>query len=320
MPLPPIAVDVAPPTKDQALVQLLLDACSRAASPVSCVAAESADTGSVSALALVVWLPQSEGVRIQVGAKRGQQKGDWVTRQISFDAGDEEGERWTTAGFVVGTLASRFLAVPNDAPSVEATEVPEAEAPPAESEAEPEPVPLQVREPEHQVPARLGFEGGVLLGPVFDQGPWRVGGMFGLAFQGADWPVHLYAAVRQSWRPEDAQVSVQVTDGELGSGVDLGSGDAWAVKARAAFAVERLYARLDDSSSNGPQTHWVLGARARVDFCWRFNDAWSGFFAPGLSLWSHKTAFVVESDEIGQQPSVVGEALLGVRFELSLGP
>ena len=74
MPLPPIAVDVAPPSKDQALVQMLLDACSRAASPVKCVSAESVDTGNVSALALVVWLPESEGVRIQVGAKRGEQK------------------------------------------------------------------------------------------------------------------------------------------------------------------------------------------------------------------------------------------------------
>jgi hypothetical protein len=141
--------------------------------------------------------------------------------------------------------------------------------------------------------------------------------MFGFAFQGPDWPLQLYAAVRQSWRPTDAEVSVRVTDGELGVGVDLGSGDAWAVQARAAFAFERLYARLEASSSNGPQTHWVLGARARVDFCWRFNDAWSGFLAPGLSVWSHKTAFVVESEEIGQQPSVVGEALLGVRYEFT---
>src|SRR6187397_1534933 len=123
MPLPPIAVDVAPPSKDHDLVQLLLDACSRAASPVKCVSAESVDSGSVSALALVVWLPQSEGVRIQVGAKRGEQKGDWVSRQISFDAADEEGERWTTAGFVVGTLAGHFLGVSSDAPSVEAPEV-----------------------------------------------------------------------------------------------------------------------------------------------------------------------------------------------------
>ena len=319
MPLPPIAVDVAPPAKDQALVQLLLDACSRAASPVSCVAAESADTGSVSALALVVWLPQSEGVRIQVGAKRGQQKGDWVNRQISFDAGDEEPERWTTAGFVVGTLAGRFLAVPNQAQS-EAAEVNEPEVAPVESKPGPDPTAMRVPEPEHQVPARLGFEGGLLIGPVFDQGPWRVGGMLGIAFQGSDWPVHLYAAGRQSWRPEDADVAVRVSEGELGAGVDLGSGEAWAVKARAAFAFERLYARLDDSASSGPQTHWVLGARARVDFCWRFNDAWSGFFAPGVSLWSHKTAFVVESDEIGQQPSVVGEALVGVRYELPLAP
>ena len=322
MPLPPIAVDVAPPVKDQALVRLLLDACSRAASPVSCVAAESADTGSVSALALVVWLPQSEGVRIQVGAKRGHQKGDWVNRQLSFDAADEEGERWTTAGFVVGTLAGRFLGVPSDESSVAAAEVPEVEAPPDEPRPERESMPVEVPEPEPavRVPARLGFEGGALVGPVFDQGPWRVGGMLGIAFQGADWPVHLYAVGRQSWRPKDAEVTVRVTEGELGVGVDLGSGDAWAVKARAAFAFERLYARLDDSSSSGPQTHWVLGARAHVDFCWRFNDAWSVFFAPGLSLWGHKTAFVVDSDEIGQQPSVVGEALLGARYELPLWP
>lgn len=325
MPLPPIAVDVAPPAKDQTLVQLLLDSCSRAASPVSCVAAESADTGSVSALALVVWLPQSEGVRIQVGAKRGQQKGDWVSRQISFDAGDEEGERWTTAGFVVGTLAGRFLAVPNEAPNVEATPEPEAssvgsEASSRELKPEPEPPTSRVAEPEQHEPARLGFEGAALVGPVFDQGPWRVGGMFGIAFQGADWPLHLYTAARQSWRPQDAEVTLRVTEGELGAGVDLGSGEAWAVKARAAFAFERLYARLDDSSSSGPQTHWVLGARARVDFCWRFNDAWSVFLAPGLSVWSHKTAFVVQSEEVGQQPAVVGEALFGVRYELPLVP
>jgi len=318
MPLPPIAVDVAPPSKDHDLVQLLLDACSRAASPVKCVSAESVDSGSVSALALVVWLPQSEGVRIQVGAKRGEQKGDWVSRQISFDPEDEEHERWTTAGFVVGTLAGRFLDVPVTPPPSEAS-APEQKAPsaPPPSSAPPPVADFEAPSiPAAHVPARLAFEAGLLAGPVLDQGPWRIGGMLGVAYQGENWPIFLYTAGRQSWRPEDQGVALRVADAELGGGVELGSGAHWAVNARAAFAVERLYARFEGDLSNGPQTHWVLGARARVDLCFRFNDAWSGFFAPGLSVWGHKTAFVVGTEEVGQQPSVVGEALLGVIFAI----
>ena len=318
MPLPPIAVDVAPPSKDQALVQMLLDACSRAASPVKCVSAESVDTGNVSALALVVWFPDSEGVRIQVGAKRGEQKGDWVSRQIGFDAEDEERERWTTAGFVVGTLAGRFLDVPatKPEPAVETRPTPAA---PIASPEPPAPAPTEP-EATSRTAARFGVELAGLVGPVLDQGPWRVGGMLGLAYQGPGWPVFLYGAGRQSWRPEDAGVALRVTEAEAGGGVALGSGPRWAVKARGAFAFERLYARFDGSLSNGPQTEWVLGGRARVDFCLRFNDAWGGFFAPGLSVWSHKTAFMVGTNEVGQQPSVVGEALLGLFFDISLGP
>ena len=317
MPLPPIAVDVAPPSKDHELVQMLLDACSRAASPVKCVSAESVDTGSVSALALVVWLPQSEGVRIQVGAKRGEQKGDWVNRQINFDADDQERDRWTTAGFVVGTLASRFLDVPVAPPAAAEQTTPVEPQPPAAPE--PAAPPPSAPEPKSRVPARLGFEAAALIGPVLDQGPWRVGGMLGMAYQGEDWPVFLFASGRQSWRPEDEGVALRVTEGEVGGGVELGSGPRFAVNARAAFAFERLYARFEGSSSNGPQTHWVLGGRVRVDLCWRFNDAWGGFFAPGLSVWSHKTAFVVGTEEVGQQRSVVGEALVGLYFAAPLG-
>lgn len=320
MPLPPIAVDIAPASKGDELVQTLLDACSRAASPVKCVTAESVDTGSVSALALVVWLPQAEGVRIQVGAKRGQQEGHWVKRQIGFDAEDEERERWTAAGFVVGTLATRFLDVPTEpAPAAEASApVREVQRAQPEPQALPSSVTKSGSEPVSELgagtPAWLGLEAAALVGPILDQGPWRVGGMLGLAYQGENWPVFLSAAARLSTRPKEEGVALWIAEGELGVGVELGSGARWGVNARAAFASERLYARFDGSLSNGPQTHWVVGARARVDLCWRFNSAWSGFFSPGLSVWSHKTAFVVGSNAVGQQPSLLPEALLGVSF------
>lgn len=316
MPLPPIAVDVAPPTKDPELVQMMLDACSRAASPVKCVTAESVDTGSVSGLALVVWLPQAEGVRIQVGAKRGEKEGEWVNRQVNFGAEDEEGERWTTAGFVVGTLASRFLDVPIEPRPAPEDDVPAERTRPTPAEAAPRrasPTPVISQ------PARLGFEGAAVVGPLLDQGPWRVGGMLGVVYQGENWPVFLYGAGKQSWRPKHAGVALRVTEGELGGGVEVVSGAHWALLARGAFAAERLYARFDGSASRGPQTHWVLGGRARVDLCWRFNDAWGVFFAPEVSVWSHETAFVVGAQHVGGQPSVLGEALLGAFFAAPLG-
>ena len=43
----------------------------------------------------------ADSVRIQVGARRGEQD-DWVRRKIAFEESDEESERWTATGFIVG--------------------------------------------------------------------------------------------------------------------------------------------------------------------------------------------------------------------------
>lgn len=314
MPLPPIAVEVAPPAKDQALVQLLLDACGRAANPVQCVDANTAEASRVSALAIVVWLPGDDGVRIQVGAKHGQQQGDWVNRRISFEPSDEERERWTAAGFVVGTLASRFLDIAETPPATSVPEVEEATPPPEPEVAVPvRPEPI-VDEPGA---SSLWLDGGAVSGPLLDSGPWRFGAMLGVAYQGGDWPVLLHASVRQSWRPRDNNVVVRVSEGEIGTGITAANGHAWTARVLAALALERLYGRLDEPRSTGPQLHWVVGGRARGDLGLWIQRPVGAFVSGGFSLWSHRTAFVKDDQVLGKQQLLVGELLVGVRYELS---
>lgn len=314
MPLPPIAVEVAPPAKDQTLVQVLLDACGRAANPVTCVDANAVDSGGVSALAIVVWLPGAEGVRIQVGAKRGQQQGDWVNRKITFEPSDEERERWTAAGFVVGTLASRFIDVSETPAESEIHQV-EPEATEEKSEAPPSPPPTPI--PVEPSASSLWVDGGAVFGPMLDTGPWRFGAMLGVAYQGDDWPMLLHTSIRHSWRPRDSDVVVRVSEAEFGGGVTAGAGNSWTARVLAGLAVERLYGRLDDPRSAGPQLHWVVGGRARADLGLWIHRPFGAFVSGGFSLWSHRTAFVKDDEVLGQQQLLVGELLVGVRYELA---
>lgn len=329
MPLPPVAVEVAPPAQKQELVQMLLDACSRVASPVACVAADAPATGGVSALAIVVWLPRGEGVRIQVGARRGEQRGDWVSRRIMFEASDEERERWTTAGFVVGTLASRFLGAAGGASGEEEEEV----ATPLEEKPAPAPLEPVTTMPSTQAPqvrVRRGawLDSAALAGPLLDRGPWRFGGMLGVAYQREPWPVFMHVAGRLSWRPEDNhRVSIRQQEFDLGAGLPLTDGAVWMLDATLAVAFERLHAMLDRPELD-PQdrTHWVVGLRSRLELSWMASPDVGAVAGGGLAFWAHNTGFAYREpggsmgDEqsvlVGEQQSIVGELSLGVRLVL----
>ncbi len=328
LPVPPIAVEIAPPTQDAELIRHLLDACSRAASPVECVTADQVDATRVSALAIVVWLPRADSVRIQVGAKRGQSRGSWITRHITFEDSDALGERWTTAGFVVGTLASRFGLAPQEQAEREAPVAPEPAPQPVES---PEPAPeVRVRpEAPGPPPRRLWFDLAAVTGPFLDSGPWRFGGMLGAAYMDEPWPVFAYSALRYSYRPPDAQrVVAELGEADLGLGLPVLNESRFGLDATAAVAVERLRVVLDDASLEGRAiTHWVPGARARLEFAWQPSRHLGGVLGVGLAWWSHNTEFTITKGASqgqnrddgsllvwrGQQQSVGGELSLGFR-------
>ena len=333
MPLPPVAVEVAPPAQKQELVQMLLDACSRVASPVECVAADAPGTGGVSALAIVVWLPGGEGVRIQVGARRGEQRGDWVSRRITFEASDEERERWTTAGFVVGTLASRFLTGGGEVPQQEEEKEGAGEEASAPVDEEPAPEPLEIPaavpvSSETRVRRRAWIDAAGLAGPLLDRGPWRFGAMLGVAYQREPWPVFMHVAGRLSWRPKDShRVSMRLQEFDLGAGLPATGGADWMLDATLAVAFERLHATLDRPELE-PQdrTHWVVGLRSRLELSWMASPDLGAVAGAGLAFWAHNTGFTYREvgsslgDErsvpVGQQQSIVGELSLGVRLLL----
>ena len=234
------------------MAQALLDACSRAASPARCVMPGQADEDEAFAVAIVVWLDNGDSVRVQVGLKRGEQAGEWLSRRIDFDDSDQEAERWTATGFVIGTLAGRFV---EEQPEVESTKpeiLDEAPTPEPEPEPTPEPEPEQRAEPEPE-PVRprgsMWINVGGLAGPAFNAGPWSYGAIVGTEYQGGGWPLFVHASLRGAYRPPDnLGVAAYFADGGLGLGLPIAEfSSAWAIRGAWSVALERMLVQVEDA-------------------------------------------------------------------------
>jgi hypothetical protein len=115
VPLPQIAVEIVVPdtprpgtsqkknpVESSELRRALLQACSDTVQVAVCVPADSARHAA--ALAIVFW--KAGRVRIEVGTKDSPGGQTWTSREIEFSSKDAPLERWRSAGYAAGTLAS----------------------------------------------------------------------------------------------------------------------------------------------------------------------------------------------------------------------
>jgi hypothetical protein len=325
----PIVVEVYAPAPRPAELAALLAACSRAAAPKECVSSDAKSAEPPLGVAIV--RRDAERARIELGL-RSAPSAEWSTRDLVFQPGDDELERYRAIGFAIGTLVAGQREPPSPPPASEPSTETESEplppplptpkaervvrrepAQPEESEAEPEP---------RSSPATHGSRGVWVdaagsLGLGLIPGPPRAGA----ALRGAveilphSFFVVVEGGYAESVGNESLRVRWQAVGGGLGHplaprlrsfGVDL----------RLLVAFERLLVTATEGNLSESGARWKPGVTAAIDGYWNV--------APPLGLLLTASTFIDPrptvvrslSQEVGETPALGLSGFVGVRIKV----
>lgn len=285
----PIAVEIAPLDVHRDEVQVLLEACTRAASDAECVLASDAPPGGAAAVAIVTWQSDNQAF-VEVGMRR-DGRPLWRSRNVTFAVNDELVERWRTLGFVVGTLARSELAGEPDAEPTAANE--SATAPPT---SPPPPPPRKAAPPEtarstppssrKTGPAQGAIDLGAELGPGFGSGI-RTGALVRARLPLQD-PLRVVMSLKYMEQNDSVPDGRWLTLGAGLAGV-YGSARAeisGALEARVA-RFEAKYERVDVSAAvraQGSTSVWLAGIGSHVSAVWMAMPT-LGLYVSGDAEW-----------------------------------
>lgn len=287
----------------------MVEAC-RASARRPCEIVESISADS-DAVARVAWKSTE---RLQAVVRVGLGHGDrrrWEVREIEFKSDDDLAERWRSVGLIIGAVATF------DAPALAPAVQPEPpRAAPMVSRA---PVDDAVKKTTRHV----WLDAGVVGGPALDKGRWRAGVWIGAAWVPLRIPAAIVASVRYERRFSDAgDFDLSLSSGSLGllGFADLGP---FAIEGRVEVMRRILVLSAADDATGVSETHhrWETGARAGGDVVVRLGG--TRFSAVGGAdatyAWG-ATEIAVRGQPVGRLPTVVGSALLGLRWKLEGAP
>lgn len=249
--IPIVAVQVAPPEAPAALEQRMLEACSSGLRGTRCVRARSEDSSDPRAIAVVSWVGQSE-VNIEVGLGR-EQPPVWRARNLAFEAGDPEAERWRAIGFTIALLVGDDGVEP-----AAALALPEDAAPAAGADA--------------ALP--LALEARAVAGAGLVSAAWRWGGEVRLSLLLSD-SFFATSSVQYALASDEPEIDVRWLDAS--AGVGLWSAELLDdVEGRARFELllENLAVTAQQNGVRERQSVWIPGILVGVDVGFRFAPHW----------------------------------------------
>ena len=308
----PVVVEVYAPQPSTPELAVLLAACSRAATPHDCISSDAKTAEPPLGVAIV--RREGDRARIELGLRR-VVNAQWSTRDLVFQPGDDELERYRAIGFAIGTLVARETEPPPSAPAA----VPASPAPPPPVAA---PVRPSVKEPPPvSAPPRssraawVDAAGSVGLGLI--PGPPRAGGTLRAAVELVPRGAFAVAEGGYTERNGDSSLRVRWFSGALGVGHPLApSLRSLGVDVRLLFAVERMSLAVQRDGSVDDATRLKAGVTAAIDGHWDF--------APPIGLVVSAATFVdpvrtlvhVGGEDVGETPALGLSGFLGVRLKL----
>jgi hypothetical protein len=308
----PIVVEVYSPQPQPQELAVLIAACSRAAAPNECITSDVRSAESPLGVAIV--RREGERARIELGL-RGTERADWSTRDLVFQPGDDELERYRAIGFAIGTLVARRSEPP-------APEVPVAVMPPPAHGAPAKPAPERSSEP--PVPAApprsratwIDLAGGVGLGLI--PGPPRFGGalrasselvpgkLFGLAETGYSQQGGSGDPLRVRWLTLAAGVGHPL----------LAQAHTLGVEARLQLVVERLAFTAFDGEQSDAASRWKAGIAAALDAHWQVAPPVGIVVSAATHLDPARTVVRSGGAPVGETPALGLSGFVGVRLKL----
>ncbi len=207
--LAPIIVDLGPNVA-QAELEIVLDACNEAIQNGVCLPDSAGYPETPRATAIARPTDASVlAVRIEVRLRVSEQL-SWIVRELSFEAEDPAEERWRSVGLAIATLVGEGERRDNSeaSPKADAPGAAPSPAVPASPRASRGSTELSTtQEPSVALwdgPAWAGvfFGVGLLAGPGFDDGAWRLGGNVRAGWEAASgW--HVLSSVSYSLRASE---------------------------------------------------------------------------------------------------------------------
>jgi hypothetical protein len=278
VPLPVVAVEVAPPPARGAST-VLLDTCSSAVRRGRCeLSREDATEEPPAAIAIVSWIGDGlRHARVQVGVRR-EVQATWATRDVYFEAADPELERWRSVGLTIAILIGELpetralMAAPEDAapspePAASVTPAPASAAPASSTPATSAVPPADHAAPaippapaSSAAPASRGGGGGALpkgfvgalvtYGTGLDRGPWRRGGTLWAARSLSPLPLWIPVSVEYAWRPREDSLKADWLTLRAGvANVWPLAGQRLALEAELFLALEQLTATATNATT-----------------------------------------------------------------------
>jgi hypothetical protein len=304
----PVVVEIYAPQPSSQELSVLLAACSRAATPHECV--DSDAKGTESPLGVAILRRDGDRARIELGL-RSMVSAQWSTRDLVFQPGDDELERYRAIGFAVGTLVARESEPPLPAPAAAAT--------PAVSSAPP--APPKVRErvavpvPDRPRAAWLDAAGSVGLGLI--PGPPRAGGSLRAAFELVPRGVFGVAEGSYAERGGDPSLRVRWLSAALGVGHPLAPNlRSLGVDVRLLFVVERMSLTAFGSSYADAAARWKPGVTVAIDGHWDMAPPVGLVVSAATFIDPERTVVLVGGEPAGETPALGLSGFIGVRFKL----
>jgi hypothetical protein len=309
----PVVIDLGVADAPRESIQVLVDACTQAAAETQCHLVREAPEGPYAAIAIVTW-EANDRIRIEVGVRRAEGAA-WRSRELSFQPGDVEIERYRSVGFVIGTLAV--------APDPERAGLP-AVTPKQEKSlpAEPPPPPLAPA-PSERLPPRPGptpLQGWVSVSAVaaraFSEGAPRLGGSFRVGVRLVSSLTMMVSAGASSRRRDERGLLLGWLDAGLGLGVALGPPTSSRVELRLDALVERLSAEARSTSDVDTAGRTQPAARLGVDGVWQLATPFALVLGADVLARPSVTRFRVGGADVGSAGLLEVGGALGARLDL----
>jgi hypothetical protein len=307
----PIVVEVYAPQPRPQELAVLIAACSRAAAPNDCITSDVKTSEPPLGVAIVH--RDGDRARIELGL-RAVVSAEWSTRDLVFQAGDDELERYRAIGFAIGTLVARQIEPPS-APAPE--EKPTPAPPPITPRVPP---PLAKMEPPPATLRRLratwvDVAGSVGLGLI--PGPPRGGatvrgaseivprGLFGVAETGF------------AERGADPTLRVRWLNIAFGLGQPLApSLRSLGVDVRLLLVLEHMSVTAVDGERSAGASRWKPGVTAAIDGHWDFAPPVALVISAATFIDPEHTVINVGGDSVAETPAVGLSGFLGLRLKL----
>jgi hypothetical protein len=312
-----IVVEVYAPQPRPQELSALIAACSRAAAPNECVTSDAKSADPPLGVAIV--RRDGDRARIELGMRTAP-SAEWSTRDLIFQAGDDELERYRAIGFAIGTLVAR-QAEPTPAPQAQEPEPP----PPAAPAAPPppsEPPPRREGPRSEPTPVRRGYRSAWLdasasVGLGLIPGPPRAGGELRAALELV--PRGFFAVVEAGYAERLAADSLRVRWMHASAGFGhplVPSARDFGADLRLLVSLERLAVTASDGARSAAGARWKPGVTAAIDGYLYVAPPVAILVGASTFIDPERTVVRQAGVEAGETPAVGLVGFVGVRVKV----